>query len=502
MNAAARPYLEQIREILPAAFAGPCAENSAVTLGQISRSITAVAPPPAPQDAEDFITLAGQEASRLLGESAGADLVRGLEESFVVTTANHHGLDTHPEFIQGVIVFALARLMGAAGAGGIVPVLSTGEVPMSNMSFPQGIFLGRPKRQDRTAYAKFSLFRPGSRKTLVSLQPPFTTRDIALARQRLCDKPFLPFEREMLQILLEDVCSSHEVLAQTSYADQATVFNARVWPRLFSDRVEIPRLLELDKAELAHKLIIKDMADEQSLIHMLLFTPEVRNNILAALNRTLGCWTCSDAETWAAPDQGTVFFWGIDAKGRAFPLGLNSQNEFFSADHPGFRLALNPADMREALATKSIMPGLYLSFVVLAIARGLMCCGGAYQTGYLVDMRNRTASALAGIGEQALAQCIGALPSAPMTTGFMPLRFAGGESAPYPAGPVEIMAAGGLTPVCLESIAKVSAREAFVLYLACQYEDIVPAGKRIPQWCEHFAPHGGVVLGPAQGKED
>ena len=397
-----------------------------------------------------------------------------------------------------MLVFALNRLL--AGDGGVVPVLSTGEVPMSNMAFPQGIFLGRPKDKERTAYLKFSLFRPASRKTLVSLQGPFTAEDIARARESLEAKPFLPFEQAQLRRLLAEICARPEVLDRHSYADQATVFNARLWPRLFNLRAEAPRLIELDKAELARRLLIKDLFNAHSLARALLFEPAARRAVLAALNRTPGCWNCPDEEAWATPEQGTVFFWGLDRQGRAFALGLDAQGCLVAPAYPDFRLAFTPMALAEALQRKHIFPGLFLSFAALALARGLMCCGGAYQSGYLVHMRNRAAAALNSAGEAKLAELISGLPTAPMTTGLMPLRFKGGEERAYPAGPVEIMAAGGLGPEHLEAMAGVTAPQAFGLYVAAHYEDIIPTGKRIAQWVEHLAAQGGVVLEPAASR--
>lgn len=504
MDAAEKAYLEQIRAVMPGPFAGDCAPGASVTLGDISRRVRDVPPAPAPQAGHDLVALAAGEAARLLGAKTGRALARALEESFVVTTANHHGLDTHPEFLQGVIVFALDRLLDAANPAGVVPVLSTGEVPMSNMAFPQGIFLGRPKAEASTAYHRFSLFKPKSRKTLVSLQAPFTADDVTCAGKSLAARPFLPFEREILRVLLDEICGQEAVLGQASYADQATVFNALLWPRLFGDAIKPPHLVELDKAELARKLIIKDLSDEHSLIHALLFQPKIRRALLAALSGTLGCWRCQagDMNIWSEPVQGTVLFWGVDDQGRAFGLGLAEDGHLVSKAQPQFRLSLNPADLSAALERKRILPGLYLSFAAIAIARGLVCCGGAYQTGYLAEMRSRTAAALHSAGESALAQCIGAPAPAPMTTGLMPLRFcAEGEGrSPYPAGPVEILAAGGLTPAHLEALAGVPAHEAFALYLAYQYEDIIAPGKRIPGWLTHLAPRGGVVLGPGPGR--
>ncbi len=500
MDMAALPYLEQIRAVMPGPFAGVCAPDSKITLGEISRGLRSMAPSPAPQDAHDLIALAAGDAARLLGHSAGAALARTLEASFVVTTANHHGLDTHPEFLQGVIVFALDRLMGAASAAEAVPVLSTGEVPMSNIAFPQGIFLGRPKQEDSAAYHRFNVFKPDSRKTLVSLQPPFTPEDVARAQASVAHKHFLAFERKIAKALLAEICGCPEVLKRKSYAEQATVFNALLWPRLFSGRENLPRLIELDKAELARRLIIKDILDKKSLIHALLFEPAARRALLAALNRTLGCWTCPEEGGWSKLEQGTIFFWGIDPKGRAFPLGLNAENTLVSSAYAEFSLQLTPADLSAALEHKRILPGLYLSFVAVAIARGLNCCGGAYQTGYLVDMSRRTAAALKNAGEASLAGLIEALPAAPMTTGLMPLRFHSGGETPYPAGPVEIIAASGLTAAHLEGMAQVPAIEAFRLYLSAHYEDIIPPGRRIPEWAQHLAPCGGVVLGPAAGE--
>ena len=97
--------LNQLRDAIPEAMAlmeGPAGELS---LAEYARAMPGGGA--ALQDGEDMVALAEREAARLFSPAAGAALRRELENRFLALTANHHGVDFHPEFLQGDLVFAL-----------------------------------------------------------------------------------------------------------------------------------------------------------------------------------------------------------------------------------------------------------------------------------------------------------------------------------------------------------------------------------------------------------
>ncbi len=491
------PYIAQLRDYVPEVFANSPPPEAGESLGHLSSRLAAVAPPKTLQNPADLIQLAAQQAENLLGRKAALALSTSLEESFCAVTANHHGLNTLPEFAQGVIVFALRLLANDSAVGKAVPVFAAGGVPMSNIAYPHGILLGRPKAQDSTSCFRINLFNPLARKTLVSLHPPFTSEDLARVRAGLAKKSLADFERSNLDLLLDKILGGPEVLAQNSYSQQTTVANAKLWEHLFKPGFSPPRLVELDKLALERALLLADIPNEHSLAHAVLFEEKLRADIVQCLNNCRGCWTCDEIAGQVHPAQGTLFFWGVDKKGRGLALSLDQEkNQLFAAAQPSFKLDLTPDAVHAALRDNLILPGLYLGFSAMAIARGLLCCGGVFQTHYLRTMRAETAACLAAAGETGMAQCLSGLPDAPMTSGFLPIRFRTANNPPYPAGPVEIMAAGGISENDLAALSSMDAQTALDLSLDYIYELAVPPEERIPGWIEALRRAHGVMLQP------
>ena len=135
MNGIREQCLEQLRKAIPEAM-----ELMESPAGELSLANYARAMPgggPALQDADDLIALAQTEAGRLFSPATGAALRRELENRFLALTANHHGVDFHPEFLQGDLIFAL-------GCQEVVPLFACGGVPCNNMAYPRGLLLPPP----------------------------------------------------------------------------------------------------------------------------------------------------------------------------------------------------------------------------------------------------------------------------------------------------------------------------------------------------------------------
>jgi hypothetical protein len=254
----------------------------------------------------------------------------------------------------------------------------------------------------------------------------------------------------------------------------------------------------LDKLELERDLLLADLRNENSLAYALLFDPELRNTVARSMNGDRACWTCLNLDDGSAPIRGSLFFWGIDREGRMFPLSLDQdEDRLFSAQHPAFTLDLTPDAVESALRENGILPGLYLGFAAMALARGLLCCGGIFQTGYLRRIRNGTAACLAAAGYGGMAACLEALPDAPLTSGFLPLGFANGADPPYAAGGVELLAAGGLSTGHLATLRDMTLTRALGSSFPYLYELAVPSGERLPGWQETLRREYGVELFPA-----
>lgn len=492
------PYLRQLEAFVPAVFSACRGESANRTLGSLSDGLAGYVPPPTIQERNDLVALAAAKTAALLDADAARVLGASLEESFSALTANHHAITTLPDFTQGTLVYAL-RLLAAGGEtrGKALPVFAAGGIPMSDFTYPSGILLGRPKNQNSTAGARFKLFRPHARKTLVNRQPAFNAGDVAGACSRVETGDWLWFEQTALAAILDGILAAPEVLERRFYAHQCTVINAKLWPRLFRPEVSIPRLVMLDKLELERDLLIADVRNESSLAYAILFDPNLRAAIAQCLNGNRGCWTCADMEGQSPPARGSLFFWGIDRAGRMFPLHLDQEKScLFSARHPSFRQELTPASIERALRENSILPGLYMGFTAMALARGLLCCGGVFQTGYLRRMRNGTAGSLAATGHKDMAARLEALPDAPLTSGFLPLGFDNGTNPAYAAGGIELLASGGLSAENLEALRSMTVSQALRSSFDYIYELAVPPGERLPGWRAALRCGYGVELFP------
>ena len=91
--------------------------------------------PRPPQAADDLVELAAATCARLYSPDLGQALRRELESDLHALTANHHGVDFHPEFFQGDLLFAMSCRHA-------VPLFNCGAVPANNVAYPRGILLG------------------------------------------------------------------------------------------------------------------------------------------------------------------------------------------------------------------------------------------------------------------------------------------------------------------------------------------------------------------------
>ncbi|MEW5772523.1 MAG: hypothetical protein AB1916_03275 [Thermodesulfobacteriota bacterium] len=474
---------------------------------------------PGLQSRDDLLDEAGAEARRLLGPDAAQALVRALDVHPAVLTANHHGADFLAQSVQGTLLTALPALLGDA-SGRAVPVLACGAVPLGSFTFPRGVLLARrpapgPEDDSRAwpAGLKVPLFPWKYRYTQVLAAPPLTREQLVRARSAAAGLfqagSIGRAEARALDVILAEDYGHPAVLSLPCYSDQAAVLNSRLWGRLFRDPEagNGSRLVYLELERLAARLLARDLADPRSLFHAVLLDPGLRGAVLESLDRAVGCWDLERLAGLAAGKgngqgadalrgSGTAFFWGRDGKGRKVPLHLAREAgrtwlRGRGLGEEAVEVELAAESLVAALAAGRILPGLFAAYGCLALARGVRCLGGVYQADYLPTMRRGLAAALASVGDAERSRAVAAAPAGELAAGpeFLFSRFA--EGSLYPAGPVEILAAGGLARAMVEQCGAMTLEEALRAGLAELYAEFTPLPERDQDWRAVAAPASG-----------
>lgn len=471
--------LKQLHAAIPEAMtlmSGPAGELS---LAEYARAMPNGGA--ALQDGEDLIALAEAEAVRLFSPATGTALRRELETRFLALTANHLGVDFHPEFLQGDLVFAL-------GCRNAVPLFACGGVPCNNMAYPRGLLLA-PREPGTTKPGRFPALAVGDRHAFVSAQIPFQAPHVRSALDSLPHAGLSATEGALAAGVLADVYLHPAVLRQENFRDQMSAANALLWTRLTGRALRLPPLACLDFQHLCGLLAAEDLKRPGTLAHDILLEPELTETVFHTLNGARACWTMREDR----PERGSFLFWGLDEKGRGVALRPDlGKRALIAPRRPDMRFELESDTLKEALFSRRLLPTLYLSFAVTALARGLSCAGGVFQYAYLPAMGAGTAEALRRCGDTARADRLSV--RCPLGAGFHALRApearpdvrpdVRNEAPDHAAGPLDILRHGGLDERDWEHFGKLRTREAFFCSLPFQYEDIIPETERLPGWFE------------------
>ncbi|HIU18152.1 MAG TPA: hypothetical protein IAB01_06860 [Candidatus Avidesulfovibrio excrementigallinarum] len=426
------------------------------------------------QSGEDLIDLAAAECGRLQGEATGRALRRELEERFHAQTANHLGVDFHPEFFQGDLLFAM-------GCRHAVPVFSCGGVPADNVAFPRGLLLSRGQPGDNFfGCEKLPVLSGRHRHQLVSLMPAFDAATVRAACAGLPGRLPDPADCAALAQLVQQLYLHPRVLAQRLFREQAGIMNGLLWQAAIQPACGLPPLATLDMQWLCSQLLRHDLQQPGTLARRLLLEPALLAAVWEELNGDRACWTGDEQ----ALCRGTFLFWGVGEHGRGLALTPSDRfSKLTSFKHPGWSMVLTAQNIREALEQGRLVPSLFLSFAVTCLARGLRCAGGVFQAAYLPRMAQGLAAALRRCGEPALAGRVeGGAPSCQVCTGLLPLRIPRPEGsdpdamqAGRAAGPAELWLAGGLSPALWQRLCDTAASDALAVSLPYHYDDLLGA---------------------------
>jgi hypothetical protein len=462
------------------------------------------------QDREDLIDIVYQYTKRLLGDVVALQTAKDFSENPIVLTANHHGVDYFSHSFQASLLFSLYRQLHANSMR-TVPVLACGNIPLDNATYPQGMFFyAVPHGQLGRLPMRLPVFPNRLRRQLVSSAQPFDSDMVERAEKRLAkmvqEAQIASVLREAAGSILSVDYRRSWVVDQSCYSDQAVLLNNLIWKRVFhSDRQPV-ELVYLELEKIVEQVLQIDLRNPNSLIYQVMFEPALRESVLHELDGARACWDLhalkrrslfgqlNDAGQIGGNGSGTLFFWGVNEGGRRIPLFLTSSGDqcfsFIGIDdhRHTWQLSCTPEAILAALSEGRLLPSLFSCFLVLALARGVRCIGSYFQGEYLPNMQKGLVNALNQIpGYHEIARRVETIKPNFYLSGMLPVMTLVDNDFIVPAGPVEILAGGGLTDDDIEKILSIKVRDAHVASLLETLPDFMPALLKSYDWKARIA---------------
>jgi len=148
-----------------------------------------------------------------------------------------------------------------------------------------------------------------------------------------------------------------------------------------------------------------------------------------------------------------------------------------------YSLPFDPLSIGKALKQNHLLPSLFTCYAALSLARGIICIGGYYQSAYFPVMQKSVVNVLKKTAAlKSTAVRIEKVNTASYLSGMQMVMTRGGDHGLIPAGPVEIIAGGGLYMANIEQLKKITVKEAHLASLFETLPDVVPHGVRRKGW--------------------
>ncbi len=469
------------------------------------------------QSDQDFVAEMVSYTDTILGPDIAAAMGADLRDRPQVLTANHHGLDTFAQSTQTNLLFSMRKRMSGEPSA-TVPVLACGSVPMNNLTYPRGLLVYAGDNGDgRNDLIKLPIFPDSFKRKLVSVVGPFTAEMLQRAGGRvskLADAGVLaPSLEAALKLALQDFEKIDSTF--TRHSMQATLANHSLWKRLFQDSSDQSELVYVELELIASRLLQKDLLDKTTICHQLLFDPDLRKQLIDELNGQRGCWQYTDVSkqvnqkldlespppSVTASGLGTMFFWGVDSKGRKVSLFVEENDQGSGVNLTGtsdsgqaFSIPFVPAEIIRGLTEGRLLPSIFTSYLLISIARGVGCVGGYYQADYLPVMRNavhkvlknsigKAAGIFAGEGQGHTGKGgTGERPVSDLYLSGMQAICLEADDQLVPAGPIELIASGGLTAEQFEKLGRVTVGQSHLASLSDTINDVMPHDSDLNQF--------------------
>ncbi len=464
------------------------------------------------QAKDDFLDIVYDYLLPVFGSFIARDAVNDLAKTPAALTANHHGVDFFAQSVQGTLLFS--QILSARNPNqSTVPVIACANIPLNNLTYPRGMLLYH--MADSTLGLgsipkKLPIFSDRLKNSLVSLVGPIDKDQVDRGRKQVDKmiekgKIFSQYG-EVVQDILETNYGNAAVQRCKNYSEQSVILNHDIWNRMFTDPGTVLDLVYMELEAIVCKLLEKDLPDPESLIHILMFNAEITAELVSELDGKAACWQEDKLQRRLSEDLkdntvkrqlkncGTHFFWGVGPKNKLIPMILKGQGSnrmvLKGKDDKGkeYSLAFDPSSIGDALKEGHVLPSLFTCYAALSLARGVKCIGGYYQSEYLPVMQKSIVNVLQKHPSMERAAVhVGNIDAGGYLSGMQTVMTSVKDQSIIPAGPVEIIAGGGLDSDNIEKLKNLSIKEAHLASMLETIPDLVPYGERPDGWEDNIS---------------
>lgn len=338
--------------------------------------------PPIRRRQDEFISTFQKEVERRLGPEIAQGCAEQIAHRYFASSADHHGPICHPFFVNSNLLTAAPSFKSRNSYMKYVIVLSCTNVSLNNSSFPRGLLFHSYMNNELLMHRLG--FLPASPRPVYNLKP-YTAEDMLRVRQALESKrdkqEVTKTQTEQINALLQEIYDQPEVLACDNYSDQVTKTNYHLWKRFFApSSLKAPDLIYVELESLVIRLLIEHHLYRDTVINHFLFDPGYEALINHYFEDIFGSFSRNT-------QSGTYLFWAIP-KGSKQRLQLWRQDNYLVSQDGSYRVALSPEAIQKAMEEKELIPGLLLSYTLIAFYYGLKLLGGFNQVNYLTFMKN------------------------------------------------------------------------------------------------------------------
>lgn len=352
-----------------------------------------------------FTEVLKSEVSTLLGEDVAQSVTKQLQNNHSFSTAQHFSSIIHQRTLNATLQSALPYFNQQSDEYKNVLVVSCANISFDNPWFPRGI-LFHSLTQGALTENRFPFFSRKVRPYPIRNHPGYALDAVQTIKVRIHEMKNENLitdnaESKMMHIL-DTVYADPKVLACKTFSEQKTITNYKIWQEIFtatSQGLSIPNLVFMEQENIVLKLLEKHHMNQDTLIHQLLFDPEVYPLIEKYFDTIQGGFSLEKG-------YGTFLFWALP-KDQKYRLQLFRKDNVLVSSDESFRVELTPESIGEKIRTKELIPSTLLSLTLLSLYYGYILTGGLAQPEYLTQMQKAYLTIATEVGDkESVAACI------------------------------------------------------------------------------------------------
>jgi hypothetical protein len=289
--------------------------------------------------------------------------------SYCVSTADHHHPQTHPYSLSSSLIQSHVATQSKRKT---VCIFSCSGISMNNSSSPRGPLFHTNTLLDQ----RLPFFSLAYRHYPVYGMLAYTPAQLEKTQRLLAENEHITEEQKnILSPLLEQIYHTDATQSFHYYSEQLTHTNYHLW-KLLPEQSHID-LAIIPQEEIVNDLLLTHHLGTNSTIDKLLREPAYLESFELCFDGIDGAFSLHER-------TGTFLFWAI-INGERKALWHN--NGTLETEDGLFSIKLTPETITQSLQTKTLMPSMALTYIVISFYYGVICGGGFLQGSYLSKMK-------------------------------------------------------------------------------------------------------------------